>query len=106
LSALPVYIVVCNFFNNASIIFVKSSTVLCYPNPRHPLVQLFFGVCAKISNVFWILGLDLRMLDGKAVLGRRFELGLPFDAVVNLKILINWLTHIHLLSTTFLDKMK
>jgi hypothetical protein len=50
--------------------------------------------------------LDLRMLDGKAVLGRRFELGLPFDAVVHLKILINWLTHIHLLSTTFLDKMK
>lgn len=74
-----------DFFNNASVIFVQRSSVFRDSNPGHPFVQLFLGLRAEVADVLGVLGLDLRMLDGEAMFGRGFKLGLPLDPVVNLR---------------------
>jgi hypothetical protein len=48
-------------------------------------VQFALRVDAQVPDVLWRLHLDLRVLDGEAVLGRRLVLLLPAGAVVNLK---------------------
>lgn len=48
-------------------------------------MQFSFGVDAKVFDVFGCLGLDLRVLDGEAVVGRRFVLFLPSGSVINLE---------------------
>ena len=73
------------FFDNAAVIFIQGTTVFCDSDPSHPLVQLFLGLCAQVANVFGVLGLNLRMLNGETVFGRGFELGLPLDTIVDLK---------------------
>ena len=72
-------------FNNAAVVFEQRPSVFRDSNPGHPLVQLLLGLRAEVPDVLRVLGLNLWMLDGEAMLGRGFELGLPLDAVVNLE---------------------
>jgi hypothetical protein len=47
-------------------------------------VELPLSVNAKVADVLWILGLDLRVLDPEAEICGRLELSLPANAIINL----------------------
>ena len=74
----------CYLLLDCAVVVVQLASVLCYPDAGDPLMQLAFSVDAEVADVFWRLGLDLRMLDGKAEIRRRLKLFLPSSTVVDL----------------------
>ena len=73
------------FFFDASKVLEQLFPAFGDSDSGDPLMQLSFGVDAKVSDVFRSLDLDLRMLDGEAIFGWRFVFLFPAGAVINLK---------------------
>ena len=74
-----------NFLFDAPEVLEQLFAALGDSDSGDPLVQLAFGVYAKVSDVFRSLDLDLRMLDGETVFRWRFVFLLPAGAIINLK---------------------
>ena len=73
-----------DFIHQATVVVMQSASVLCHPDTSHPLMHLFLGVHTQVPDVLGILGLDLWVLDSKAVVCWSCEFPLPTHPVINL----------------------
>ena len=73
-----------DFIHQATVVVMQGAAVLCHPDASHPLMHLLLSVNTQVPDVLGILGLDLRVLDSKAMVCWSFEFPLPTHTVINL----------------------